>query len=124
MVPSRYLPKDPVRFWLFGPQPNGRSFFGFVSQEQSKTAELVEPGLEKPKPLNIEVGRGNVQGPASVSGQKLVQDIRQPVALIVDYIGDSHVLPSLTFGLGDGKEIGVLLKLFNDPIYKGATILR
>ena len=110
--------------WAPWAEPDRRAYLRLVSPKQAETPELIEPGLEKPKPLNIEVCRGNVQGPASVSGQKLVQDIRQAVALIVDYIGDSHVLPSLTFGLGDGKEIGVLLKLFNDPIYKGATILR
>ncbi len=108
----------------FRPEPDSGPFLGLVSQKQTETAKLIEPGIEKPRTLNIEVGRGNVQRPASVSGQKLVQNIRQAVALIVDDIRDSHVLPSLKFSLSNGKEIRVLLTFFNNPIYKGATILR
>ena len=74
----------PADSGLYGPEPDSGPFLGLVSKKQTETAKLIEPGLEKPKALNIKVGRGNIQRPASVSGQKLVQDVTQTESLIVD----------------------------------------
>jgi hypothetical protein len=65
-------PKAAHDFGLLGPQSNRRPFLRFVPEEKTEAAQMVKPGLEEPKALDVKVRGGNIQGLASMASQELV----------------------------------------------------
>ena len=73
-----------------GPQADLDAIRRLVAQEQ---AEVAHAGQRLPhllEPADAEVRGGDVQLPARLFSQQVVEDVGQPVLDVVDDVGDAH----------------------------------